>query len=240
MITIETKKFFLKKKTIWFAETPFDVDDCDAVFFLACKKDVDAFGFKKHESPTIIFNLQKNLDELWGNVGKRTRRYIKHAKKNGVTLEVNKNYEQFHNMYIRFVQKKNFKAFPFDTQSMQKIGTLFTAVFDRKILSGILTVEDHNRIRALLGGSVRFETDDKTARLVSSANRFIIWKIIKYAKDKGYKTFDFGGYYGKKNQEDPRVTIDYFKRQFGGTIVTYYNYEKYYSKIYAVIKTVLK
>ena len=73
-------------------------------------------------------------------------------------------------------------------------------------------------------------------RLVSRANKFIIWKIIEYAKEKGYKEFDFGGYYGGENKKDPRTTIDFFKRQFGGRITQYYNYEKYYSKTYYYLK----
>ena len=231
------KKFLFTKKIVWFSETPFDMKNCDAVFFYACKNDVDLPEFRKHESPTIVIDLQKDYDELWKDIGKSTRRYIKQAEKNGVTLQINKSYDAFLDMFVKFARKKQFKAFPFNKETMKNLGTLFTTESNGKILSGMLTVEDSENIRALLGGSIRLEVDEETARLVSRANKFIIWKILEYSKNRGYKKFDFGGYYGGNNKEDPRTTIDFFKRQFGGEITTYYNYEKYYSKIYSLIKT---
>jgi len=237
MVTIEMINFLFTKKIVWFSETPFDVKNCDAVFFYACKNDITLSGFKKRKSPTIVIDLLKDYDELWKGIGKSTRRYIKQGQKNGIELQINKNYDAFLDMFVKFARKKQFKAFPFSKETMKNMGTLFTAELNGKILSGMLAVEDSENIRALLGGSIRFEVDEEMARLVSRANKFIIWKILEYAKNRGYKKFDFGGYYGGNNKNDPMATIDFFKRQFGGEIVSYYNYEKYYSKIYSLIKS---
>ena len=215
---------------------PFDVENCDAVYFYACKNDTESPGFKKYPSKTIVFDLTKTFEELWKDVGKSTRKYIRQATKYGINLHLNEHYDEFLELYKKFVDKKHFRAFPFSKESMQKMGTLFTAEWNGKILSGILTVEDDENIRSLLGGSIRFEIDKETARVVTRANRFIIWKIIEYAKEKGYREFDLGGYYGGEDKNDPKSSIDYFKSQFGGYVTQYYNYEKYYSKTYYLLK----
>jgi lipid II:glycine glycyltransferase (peptidoglycan interpeptide bridge formation enzyme) len=54
---------------------------------------------------------------------------------------------------------------------------------------------------------------------------------IKYAKGKGLREFDFGGY--TVGDRDPtQVGYSAFKKGFGGDLVERYNYTKYYSKIY--------
>ena len=67
MITIETKRFLFSKKMIWFNESPFDVTDCDAVFFFACKNNVDFPGFEKREElsgpNTNMFGMIKMNDK---------------------------------------------------------------------------------------------------------------------------------------------------------------------------------
>ncbi len=238
MVVTELRTFIFKKKIVWFSDAPFDSKDCDAIYFYACPNNISAPGFIKSESPTIIIDLQKGYEELWKSMGKSTRRNIKKADKQGIIIEQNKNYEEFYEMYQKFTERKGFKAFLFDIESMKKLGTLFTAKFDGKILSGILTVQDTQNIRALLGGSIRFQANEQLRPIVSLANKFIIWKIIEYAKRENYQFFDLGGYFGGNNEKDPRSTIDFFKKQFGGTIVTYYNYVKYYSFLYSLIKKI--
>jgi len=238
MVTTELKSFIFKKKIVWFSHTPFDSKDCDAIYFYACPNNITPPGFIKSESPTIIIDLKKDYDELWKNIGKTTRKDIKRAKKRRIVIEQNKNYEEFYKMYQNFTKQKGFKAFPFDIKSMKKLGTLFTASFEGTILSGLLTVQDSKNIRALLGGSIRFQANESLRPMVSLANKFIIWKAIEYAKEEGYPLFDLGGYFGETRKNNSQATLDFFKRQFGGTIITYYNYVKYYSFLYSLMKKI--
>ena len=240
MLTIEEKKFFFKKKNIWFSESPFDVTDCDAVFFFACKKNVDLPGFEKREAPTIIIDLEEDLDTLWKGIGKTTRKNINRAIRSEVNITLNDNYEQFYEMYARFARKKQFKAYPFDIETMKSQGTLFTAELNDNIVAGVLALEDSNTIRALIGGSTRLEAEEKTAKLVSCAYKLLHWEMMKYAYEKGIRKFDFGGYYAGSDKNNPMNTINTFKLRFGGKIVLYYNYMKYYSRIYALAKRVAK
>lgn len=40
-LEIERKRYTFKTKKIWFAEYPFEVKDCDAVTFYACKNKIN-------------------------------------------------------------------------------------------------------------------------------------------------------------------------------------------------------
>ena len=241
MLTIEAKNFFLKKKYIWFSESPFDVPDCDAMFFYACKNNVDLPGFEKREAPTMVIDLEQDLETIWSNMGKKSCRYfIKRADREEIEIKTSGHYDEFIRLYSKFVVQKGFYSWPMKIDTLRKYGTLFTAFHHGAIMAGIILVEDLSNIRWLLGGSKRLEVDKEKTVMVSCANRLLIWEAIKYAKKKGLKEFDFGGYYTGNDKKDPRYTIAHFKKQFGGSLVTHYKYIKYYSRIYLLAKKVVK
>ena len=100
-----------------------------------------------------------------------------------------------------------------------KYGTIFTAEVDRDILGGLLFLENENNIRWLIGASKRLDVDRDKAVLIGCANRLMIWEAIQYAKQKVIKEFDLGGYYTGNDMNDPRNSINTFKRGFGGRLV---------------------
>ncbi|MDQ7032929.1 MAG: peptidoglycan bridge formation glycyltransferase FemA/FemB family protein [Desulfonauticus sp.] len=240
MLEIETKRFIFKKKNIWFSDSPFDVKGCSLVVFYVCKNKIDFPGAIPEESPTIIIDLTQNLDTIWKNIEQRTRRYIKRAEKEGIEIRLNENFKEFNELYYRFVSQKGFESFGEDLNIMRRYGTILNAYKDNELIAGLLTIEDHIHIRILVGASKRFEGDKKMSNLVSWANRALIWEAMRLGKEKGCKVFDLGGYYTGGDKNDPRYNINLFKLKFGGNIVTYYKYIKYYSMLYKFIKTLLK
>ena len=236
MKCITERRLFFKKTNCWFADEPFDVEDCDAVFFYATKKDVPTTDFYKKESSTLVIDLTKGLDAIWA--GMKTR-YIKRGQKEGIKVELNKHHHEFSLLYNRFSKLKRFSGFSGHIKAYKEHSTLFTASLDEELLAGILTIEDEKYIRWFLGCSKRLETDKEKMVLMGAANRLLIWETIQYAHRKGLVEFDLGGYYTGGNQNDPRTGINRFKESFGGELRTYYNYTKYYSLIYRLAKTVL-
>ena len=237
MIMMTHKNLLFIKKNIWFADSPFEVEGCDAVFFFSCKKNIDATGFLKEESPTLILNLQKSLDEIWNNMSKKSCRYfINRAKRENIEVKINTSYAEFMSLYTRFSKTKNFHTTIVGKKALEKDATLFTAYLHSELLAGILLVEDEKNIKWLMGASKRLESDKSKSILISCANRLLIWEAIKYAKEKGILEFDFGGYYTGPDKNHPLQRVNQFKKQFGGTFITYYNYTKYYSKLYATLK----
>ena len=61
---------------------------------------------------------------------------------------------------------------------------------------------------------------------------------IIYAKDKGIKVYDMGGYYTGKKKDVQKENINLFKQSFGGKLAIQYIYEKDYSKLFTIIKKI--
>ena len=77
-------------------------------------------------------------------------------------------------------------------------------------------------------------------KLAKYWNKLIIWESIKYAKEKGIKEYDLGGYYTGKELDQQKENINIFKSGFGGQLVTHYIYEKNYSKTYKLARNVYR
>ena len=241
MIIIETKKFIFKKKSIWFSERPFEVKNCDIAVFYACKNKVDMDGFICEYSPTIIVDLLQDEKTIWKNVSSTTRNNINRAKREGVEIKINTDFDKFKTLYNEFVKEKKFKTGDENLEVIKQYGTLFTAYKDNELLGGLLTIEDETNIRMFVYCSKRLKTFNKNKlNLISWANRALIWSVIMYGKEKGFKIFDLGGYYPGDDKNDPRYKINLFKTKFGGQIVDYYKYIKYYSFLYKFSKNFFK
>lgn len=232
MLEIEKKVYIFKYKEIWFADCPYDVKGYDSVMFRECKNKVDIAGFTRWENTTLVIDLTQDLDVIWHNMKPKSCRYeINRAQREGVIVRINQNFNEFYRLNQSFIAKKQ-AGLLLKPEFMRKYGTLFTAEFGGEIIGGQFYLEDDDNIRWLVGASERLEADRAKAIVIGCGNRLMIWEAIKYAKEKGIKEFDFGGYYTGGNTNDARHSINLFKRSFGGTLTTHYRYEKCYSKVY--------
>ena len=238
-LEIEKKRYIFKTKAIWFSDYPFDVEGYDSVTFHACKTKVNMEGFTREEFTTLVIDLTQDLDVIWKNMSKSSCRYaINRAKRDGVKVKLNQNYEEFYEINRSFRENKGLPLGSETVEFMKKYGTLFVAEFDGKILGGQFYLEDKNNIRQLIGASERLEVSKEMATLIGNANRLIIWEAIKYAKEKGIKEFDFGGYYSGKVKDEQKEGTNIFKQSFGGKLVTHYIYQKDYSRVYKLAKKI--
>ena len=234
MLEINRKIYMFNSKEIWFADYPFDVEGYDSATFMECKNKVDRAGFTRREHTTLVIDLTQNLDTIWRNMGKKSCRYeINRAKREEVIVKINQDSNEFYQMDRSFRAKKGLGTGSlYHPEFMRKYGTLFTAEVTGETIAGQFYLEDENNIRWLVGASKRLEVDRDKAIVIGCANRLIIWEAIKYAKEKGIKEFDFGGYYTGGDTNDPRYSINIFKQSFGGELTTLYNYDKVYSRAY--------
>lgn len=168
---------------------------------------------------------------------KSCRYFIKRGLNMGIDVRMNADFERFSRLYAGFIKDKNIQTTPENIDFMRRYGTLLTAWFDGELLSGVLLLEDADRIRVLSTTSTRLHKDKHDRQAVSFANRLVIWEAICYAKNKGLREFDLGGYYVGDDQQDPRVGINAFKEKFGGQLRTYYTCWKYYSPLFAGLQS---
>jgi lipid II:glycine glycyltransferase (peptidoglycan interpeptide bridge formation enzyme) len=201
---------------------------------------VNIKGFTFIESCTIVINLKKDLDVIWKGMGNGScRRPIKRAKKNGVEIKINENYEEFLEINDSFRKAKKLPEFSIDIDLMKKIGTLFVMKLGDEILGGIFYLNDEKNMRGLIGASKRLGVNKKKAALIASANKLLIWEAIKFGKENGMEILDFGGFSLNKNDSE-KMRINTFKKGFGGELKKVYSYSKNYSKLYVILSEIKK
>lgn len=187
----------------------------------------------------MSIDLTQDLKTTWRNMDKKSCRYeIERAIREGIQIKLNQNYSQFYEMNRALRKKKGLPVGFMRLEVMKKYGTLFTAELNGEVIAGQLYLEDKNNIRWLLGASKRLEVDKEKAVQIGCGNRLMIWQAMQYAKAKGIKEFDMGGYYTGKVKDEQKERVNIFKQSFGGKLTTHYIYQKDYSKMYKFIRNV--
>lgn len=237
-LSIERKKFIFSIKEVWFADEPYDIKGYDILIFVAAKNKVDREGFSCREEYTRTIDLTKNIETILGDMRERCRRYISQAKRQNIRVKINQNYEEFFEIDRAFRKVKGLKPSLLTAEFLKNQATLLVAEQSGEILAGQFLLEDKNNIRGIIGASKRFEVDKEKTALIANANRLIFWEAIQYAKEKGIKEFDLGGYYMGKIKNEQKEGINFFKEGFGGQLAIRYNYQKDYSKIYLTLKKI--
>jgi lipid II:glycine glycyltransferase (peptidoglycan interpeptide bridge formation enzyme) len=164
---------------------------------------------------------------------------INKATRQNITIKINQNYDAYDKMQRSFREKKGIGEAE-SIEILKKYGTLFVAEIEGDVLAGIFYLEDNNVIRGWYGATKRLEADKETQKVISTANRLIDWEAIKYAKAKGIKVYDNGGYYTGKKKDPQKEKINQYKRSLGGKLITNYIYEKDYSIRYKIAKKIYK
>jgi lipid II:glycine glycyltransferase (peptidoglycan interpeptide bridge formation enzyme) len=244
MLITDRKILTFHIKEVHFSDYPHDIEGCDFLNFHSCKNKVNPNGFNCQKELTSVIDLTQDLDKIWQDMDKKSARYrINRAQREGIKIRINKDYDQFYQIYRSFIQKSGIKSL-FDVfgvgstslETMKKYGTLFVAEYDGEILVGTIYLIDNSNMKAWIGASKRLEVDRAKASIISNADRLIDWEAIKYAKEKGIKEFDLGGLWSKEEVEkdESKKGINSYKLSYGGKIVTCYSYQKIYSKVYAL------
>lgn len=232
MLEINKKKLFWKIKEIWFADSPFDVKNCDSLVFYNCGKSEEKEGFICEEYSTLVIDTRNKIDDIWQNMDKSSCRYmINSANKRKINIIINEKIDDFIKINKSFRNKKGLLGLKLSSEFIKKFGVLFIAELDGDILGGQLYLKDSNNMRWLVGASNRLSVTKEKAILIGYANRLLVWEAIKYAKYNGIINFDFGGYY-KGTEDKEKIGINKFKESFGGKLFVNYICRKNYSKIY--------
>lgn len=219
----------LRIKQIWFADRPFDVEDCDEVHFIHCKDDVKLDGFKQTPQGTIIIDLSKGEDHVWSSMNRTNRHAINKAQKEGIKIRRNQDYAEYIELNNKFRELKKLMPVSFPLDFIKNKCLLLTAELNGEIISGNLLPMDGTHMLWLLGASKRLDADKQLATQISMANRLLVWEAIQYGLENGVTSLDMGGYVEGADPSSSEGGVNDFKSRFGGEIVHYFNYQKEYS-----------
>jgi lipid II:glycine glycyltransferase (peptidoglycan interpeptide bridge formation enzyme) len=176
-------------------------------------------GFQHEGHLNYLIDLSQPEETLWKNISRTGRQHIRAALRSNATVEVVEDREQVALAYS-FLQKVYARV-----QVPLASCTLFEAVFDvmapcqaRILLARVgeqfvgtcvLLLHKQNILAWYLGVDRAFSA--------CGPGEFLVWHVLKWGKEHGFRTFDWGGA-GKPDQEyGPRR----FKKKFGGNLVNY-------------------
>jgi lipid II:glycine glycyltransferase (peptidoglycan interpeptide bridge formation enzyme) len=206
------------------------------------KFDLENVSLVKSVQPahTLLLDLNKTEEELLVEMHQKTRYNIRLAKKKGIEIKKIENQETAIDIFSKLIQETSVrdKFMPHSKEYYQKMlkslgknACLWVAKYESQILAANIIVNFGDTVTYLHGASSNQHRNLMAPHLLQ-------WEQIKWAKDNGFKIYDFWGI----SESDPRwAGFTRFKKGFGGqeknlagTFDLVYNQRAY--KIYNFIK----
>lgn len=173
---------------------------------------------------TIVIDLEKTEDELLNSFDKTTRYQLRQAQKNNLHLSIIQNNSESISDIRKFSQlwHKNAKERGFWTPFEKQLILLWQS-FGPK---AFLVTASNNDQQQLAGALILVH--DQTAYYLhafstptgrkQSAPTMVVWEVMKLAKDKNCRFFDFEGIYDPRYHKYTRKWLGFtrFKQGFGG------------------------
>jgi lipid II:glycine glycyltransferase (peptidoglycan interpeptide bridge formation enzyme) len=231
MISFNIKKLFLHVNVVYFAEKEDKkIGCCDVVHYIYSSDSIQ----KAQEVHTLCIDLSKDESTLLKEMDRNARNYIKKSEAFDNfecsitfspsselldkvrsfynTFAKNKGIGQFENIVIEEIKRKNALAV-----SEVKSSDGNTLCYHVYIADGKTAYCKYS------ASHFRLSADKDFHILVGRANRYLHWTDIRFFKKNGYQVYDFAGLTLDKNNKVLN-NIDRFKREFGGSVVTKYNF----------------
>ena len=219
-IILEEQNKIAKKKAIYMQfRNLWDTSRYKSIF--------EKYGYEYEDHLDILIDLTKSEEELWKQMKKSRRWGIRKATKFGLKFyedcDVKTFYEMIDNTYRRAkIPLADVSLFQsaIDMLSPKKRAYIFCVKDkDGKVVASWFQLAYKNLVYDWYAGS----TPEGNKM---HANEYLGWKILLWAKNRGYQIYDFGGA-GRPNED---YGPGKFKMEFGGAIVNYGRYQYIFRK----------
>jgi len=175
--------------------------------------------FSKRVQPqmTVVLDIQREPEEIFKSFSHGLKYNIKFAEKQGVKIEKLNEYDKsFYFLLKKTSEEDNFAIYPeqyFKTLSRIKtknfLPVIYNARYQNKVVASYFLLFFNKTVYSLYGGA-----DSNFKKLKPQS--LLHWHAIKDAGKMNFEKYDFWGIDQKKW---PGIT--YFKKSFGGEIVSY-------------------
>lgn len=202
---------------------------------------------------TTVINLSESVDDIKKRMPYMRRKNIKIASSSGSILRegTEKDLTLFFSLMLNTCRRQNVSPNPPSVQVLQKIWELFSPAnriklffleFENKIITGCLVILYQYKFYAWKigwsGEAVHIKPNDA-----------IHWLMILWAKENGFKSYDFGSVDTghalrvQKNESIPpeiRSTPSFYKLSFGGDVICFpkagvYIKNNFFRKLYKLL-----
>ncbi|MDD5382689.1 MAG: peptidoglycan bridge formation glycyltransferase FemA/FemB family protein [Candidatus Margulisbacteria bacterium] len=173
---------------------------------------------------TILLDLSRGLDDLLMSFEEKTRYNIRLAEKKGVVVREDpsqKGVELFHEMYKETAKRDNFLIHPLsyyqkirEKMFEKGLGSNFIAYYNSKPIAAVIIFCFGSKIWYMYGASTSEHRN-------LMPNHLLHWRIMAWAKERNYKTYDLWGIPANPKEGHPLWGVYRFKKGFGGKPVKY-------------------
>lgn len=156
-------------------------------------------GFVESRTHNVVRSLDLSLDDMWMDFKQKVRKNVKRATQNGLEILIENtdaHLKEFLEIYYGTMERNDAEQGYYFSEKfyrrlldMKENIMFFHVLHEGKVISTELVIYGAEHAYSYLGGTNReyFEL---------RPNDFLKWEIIKWAKQKGLKTFVLGGGYG--------------------------------------------
>jgi len=164
-----------------------------------------------HAELTWVLNLQKSEEELLADMRKTTRNLVKRGEREGVEVKEG-TLDEFYALYRKTEKRQKFVAFSkkyleTELRAFDEDARIFLAIHEGTILAGAIIVFYDDTIYYHHGASLHSQIP---------AAYSLQWEIIKFAKRRDLKRYNFWGVVKETDTAHPWHGLSLFKRGFGG------------------------
>lgn len=246
----DAKNIVIDKKTIFLRIEP--IISVDGKEKDETKDILKSMGFAKIESvqpgKTLIMDLQKNKEDILGEMEHNTRYAIKTAQKRGVKISVfedqpskESGFHDFWRIFAETNKRHNLKIYQEDYYRLVAglsgdcLSELILAEAERRIIAGAITVFFDKTAYYLYAASA-----SGYSRL--NAPSLVLWEAILGAKKAGCQKFDL---WGISETDKKWQGLTAFKKSFGGSEENYVGtwdipLDKKFYLAYKALKKIIK
>lgn len=186
-------------------------------------------GYQFEEHLNYVHDLTRSPSEIWAGFSEGRCKGIKKAETGGMKLvdggraDIDRFYdlvsETYEGVGVPLADKSLFTS-AWRFMSPGGMAHLFLAVHQKQILAGRMVLAYNGMLHDWYAGSA-------SAAKGQNVNEFLVWAIMKWGSENGFRLFDFGGA-GKPGE---KYGPGEFKRRFGGAMTNYGRFQKIYHPV---------
>ena len=171
-----------------------------------------------HNRKTVWLDLTPNIETIWMyQISTQNRNIIRKCQKNNLSIQINRDYEEFIKMYEETMDKVGADSFYFFGKEYYDFirnncnCTLLSVTDGKETIAAAIFMGYGNYFHYHLSGS-------KKDALRLSPNNLLLWEAIQYAQKHGYKKMHFGGGLSDSTEDN----LFKFKSRFSKNYADFY------------------
>jgi serine/alanine adding enzyme len=183
-------------------------------------------GFTWEDHLDILINIDKPADDIFNQMANTRRKQVNRGNKRGAIASLISSQDResllsCYNMIINLYHRINLPApdwqlfdSAFTNSNSKTAIKCFALIFEGKIIGTRIVLCYKDRIYDWYAGSLAEHYD-------KYPNDILVWEVLKWGQNTGYKVFDFGG----AGKPDVPYGVRDYKLKFGGDLVNFGRYK---------------